>query len=284
MQMMRKLVFQSDFGLGDGAVSAMKGIAYGVDGNIIISDVTHDISPFNIWEASYRLFQVVDFWPEGTVFVSVVDPGVGSDRKSVVVRLTGNRYVVTPDNGTLTHLFLSDCVLEMRLINESVNRLQGSDGSHTFHGRDVYAYTGARLASGVIGYEDVGERLELSSLIQIDKDKVQIEGSALTGTVEILDVRFGHLWTDITDTDLEAIKPVYGDMLNVVILHLGVELYHGTIPFCKSFNDVNPGDELAYVNSMMNLAVGIHQGSFAKSYGIKTGPENKIRISVNQAV
>ena len=121
MQMMRKLVFQSDFGLGDGAVSAMKGIAYGVDGNIIISDVTHDISPFNIWEASYRLFQVVDFWPEGTVFVSVVDPGVGSDRKSVVVRLTGNRYVVTPDNGTLTHLFLSDRVLEM-------NRLTGFRG------------------------------------------------------------------------------------------------------------------------------------------------------------
>ncbi len=281
--MIRKLVFQSDFGLGDGAVSAMKGIAYCVDGNLLISDVTHDISPFNIWEASYRLSQVVDFWPEGTVFVSVVDPGVGSDRKSVVARLKGDRYVVTPDNGTLTHLFLSGRVLEMREIDESLNRLQGSGESHTFHGRDVYAYTGARLASGVIGYEKIGERLELSSLVQIDKGKIQIKGSTITGTVEILDVRFGHLWTDITDSDLEAIKPVYGDKLNVVILHLERELYRGSVPFCKSFYDVNTGDELAYINSMMNLAVGIHQESFAKLYGITAGPDCKLRVSSAQA-
>ena len=281
---MRKLVFQSDFGLGDGAVSAMKGIAYGVDGNLIVGDVTHDISPFNIWEASYRLSQVVDFWPEGTVFVSVVDPGVGSDRRSVVARLTGDRYVVTPDNGTLTHLFLADRVLEIREIDESVNRLQGSYESHTFHGRDVYSFTGARLASGFIGYEEVGTKLELSSLIQIYKDAVQIEGSILTGTVEILDVRFGHLWTDISSSDLEVLKPVYGDMLNVVIIYRGCELYRGSIPFCKSFNDVNPGDELAYINSMMNLAVGIHQKSFAELYGIKAGPACKIRVSLLQEV
>ena len=80
------LVFQSDFGLVDGAVSAMKGVAYKVAPELIVSDVTHDITPYNVFEASYRLFQTVDYWPLGTVFVSVVDPGVGSSRKSVVAK------------------------------------------------------------------------------------------------------------------------------------------------------------------------------------------------------
>ena len=94
--MVKPLVFQSDFGYGDGAVSAMYGVAYSVCENIKVFNVTHDIPQYNIWEASYRLIQTVDYWPAGTVFVSVVDPGVGSTRRSIVV-LTGNgQYIVTP--------------------------------------------------------------------------------------------------------------------------------------------------------------------------------------------
>ena len=101
---MYPLVFQSDFGLVDGAVSAMYGVAYSVMPDLKIHDLTHDITPFDIWEASYRLIQTINYWPEGTVFVSVVDPGVGSDRKSVVVKTNSGRYIVTPDNGTMTHV------------------------------------------------------------------------------------------------------------------------------------------------------------------------------------
>ena len=101
---MNPLVFQTDFGLVDGAVSAMYGVAYSVEPELKIHDLTHDITPFNIWEASYRLILTINYWPEGTVFVSVVDPGVGSDRKSVVVKTNSGRYIVTPDNGTLTHV------------------------------------------------------------------------------------------------------------------------------------------------------------------------------------
>ena len=96
------LVFQSDFGLKDGAVSAMKGVAMGVSKDIKIFDITHEIPPEEIWDAAYRLHQTVLYWPKGTVFVSVVDPGVGSDRKSVVALLKSGHYIVTPDNGTLT--------------------------------------------------------------------------------------------------------------------------------------------------------------------------------------
>ena len=109
---MKPLVFQTDFGLVDGAVSAMYGVAYTVQPDLRIHDLTHDITPFNIWEASYRLIQTINYWPKGTVFVSVVDPGVGSDRKSVVVKTNSGHYIATPDNGTLTHVIRLDGIAE----------------------------------------------------------------------------------------------------------------------------------------------------------------------------
>ena len=145
---MRALVLQSDFGLDDGAVSAMYGVAVGVDPSLRIHDVTHNIPPYDIWEGSYRLAQVLTYLPEGTVFVSVVDPGVGSDRLSVVARTGTGHYIVTPDNGTLTHLENIFGVTELREIDATRNRRPGSEESYTFHGRDIYAFTGARLASG----------------------------------------------------------------------------------------------------------------------------------------
>jgi S-adenosylmethionine hydrolase len=80
------LVFQSDFGLKDGAVSCMKGVAFGVDPDLKMFDVTHEIPAYSIWEAAYQLKQTAPYWPSGTVFVSVVDPGVGTERKSVVLK------------------------------------------------------------------------------------------------------------------------------------------------------------------------------------------------------
>src|SRR5215471_18591518 len=96
------VVFQSDFGLKDGAVSAMKGVATEVDPELKLYDLTHDIPAYNVWEGAYRLQQAAPYWPKGTVFVSVVDPGVGTSRKSVVMRSKTGQYFVTPDNGTLT--------------------------------------------------------------------------------------------------------------------------------------------------------------------------------------
>ncbi len=137
------LVLQSDFGLADGAVAAMCGVAQEVDQDIKIFNLTHDITPYHIWEASYRLFQTVEFWPKETVFVSVVDPGVGSNRKSVVALTKNGHFIVTPDNGTLTHLKRYVGIIEIREIEESRHRRQNTENSFTFHGRDVYAHTGS---------------------------------------------------------------------------------------------------------------------------------------------
>ena len=153
---MKPLILQSDFGYADGAVSAMYGVAQSVSDSLRVFDLTHNIPQYDIWEASYRLIQTVQYWPEGSVFVSVVDPGVGSTRRSIGVRTAGGQYIITPDNGTLTHIKRMQGIEQARVIDESQNRLPASGESYTFHGRDIYAFTGARLAAGAIAFEQIG--------------------------------------------------------------------------------------------------------------------------------
>ena len=276
---MNHLVFQSDFGLVDGAVSAMYGVAYTVEPRLNIHDLTHDITPYNIWEASYRLIQTIRYWPQGTIFVSVVDPGVGSDRKSVVVKTASGHYVVTPDNGTLTHIIRFDGIEAVREIDEHVNRLPRSGESYTFHGRDVFAYTGARLAAGIIDFEGVGPEMKPEDLVRLPIIEPRLEGSAVCGTIDVLDVRFGSLWTNIPRTLFLQTGVHYGDRVSITIENDTRCLYRNIILFAKSFADVYMGEALAYVNSLDCMAVAINQGSFARAYNIGTGNSWRIRIA-----
>ena len=275
---MYPLVYQTDFGLVDGAVSAMYGVAYSVNPDLKIHDLTHDITPYNIWEASYRLIQTINYWPESTVFVSVVDPGVGSNRKSVVVRTNSGRYIVTPDNGTLTHVIRLEGIAEAREIDENVNRLPRSGESYTFHGRDVYAYTGARLASGIIDFEGVGPVLDVKELVSLPIVEPVIEGNAVCGTIDVLDVRFGSLWTNIPRTLFLQTGVKYGDRVSITIENDTRCVYRNIIQFAKSFADVYVGEALAYVNSLDCMAVAINQGSFARAYNVGTGNSWRIRM------
>ena len=275
---MKPLVFQSDFGLVDGAVSAMYGVAYTVHPDLRIHDLTHEITPYNIWEASYRLIQTINYWPRGTVFVSVVDPGVGSDRRSVVARTRAGQYIVTPDNGTLTHLLRLDGVQAVRQIDETVNRLPRSGESYTFHGRDVYAFTGARLAAGIIGFEGVGPELPVDSLTRLPVVEPYFDGKAVCGTIDVLDVRFGSLWTNIPRGMFLETGIEYGDRVSITIENDTRCVYRNIILFGRSFADVFVGEALAYVNSLDCMAVAINQGSFARAYNIGTGNSWRIRI------
>lgn len=276
---MNHLVFQSDFGLVDGAVSAMYGVAYTVEPRLNIHDLTHDITPYNIWEASYRLIQTIRYWPQDTIFVSVVDPGVGSDRKSVVVKTASGHYVVTPDNGTLTHIIRFDGIEAVREIDEHVNRLPRSGESYTFHGRDVFAYTGARLAAGIIDFEGVGPEMKPEDLVRLPIIEPRLEGSAVCGTIDVLDVRFGSLWTNIPRTLFLQTGVQYGDRVSITIENDTRCVYRNIILFAKSFADVYMGEALAYVNSLDCMAVAINQGSFARAYNIGTGNSWRIRIA-----
>ncbi|MBM7570427.1 SAM hydrolase/SAM-dependent halogenase family protein [Aquibacillus albus] len=276
--MSNALVFQSDFGLSDGAVSAMYGVAHSVNSEIPIFDLTHDIPPFDIWAASYRLLQTVSYWPKYTVFVSVVDPGVGSDRKSVVVRTVTDQYIVTPDNGSLSHINHKIGLKDVRVIDENINRLPKSGASHTFHGRDIYAYTGARLAANVISFEQVGPELPLDSIESLPFMEAYYEGGIVTGMIDILDVRFGNLWTNISRQLFLKLGVDYGDKIEVMIQHDSRDVYKSMMVYGRSFADIAVSKPLVYVNSLDNIAVAINQGSFAKIHNIGTGSNWKILV------
>lgn len=272
------LIFQTDFGLADGAVSAMYGVAHGVNPELRIFDLTHDIPQYNIWEASYRLIQTVNYWAAGTVFVSVVDPGVGTDRKSIVAKTITGQYIVTPDNGTLTHVKRMCGIVEAREIDENINRLPNSGASYTFHGRDVYAYTGARLAAGIIDFEGVGPKIKVENIVELPVVDAAKEGDAVTGTIDVLDVRFGSLWTNIGRELFMNSGINYGDRVEVSIQNDTREVYRNIMVFATSFAEVNVGETLVYVNSLDCLAVAINQGSFSKAYNIQTGTHWRISI------
>ncbi len=276
--MSNTLVYQTDFGTSDGAVSAMYGVALKVDPTLSIFDLTHDIPQYDIWEASYRLVQTVQYWPAGTVFVSVVDPGVGSSRRSIAVRTKGGQFIVTPDNGTLTHVRMLQGIDEARVLEEDAHRLSGSELSYTFHGRDVYAYTGARLASGQLAFEAVGERIDAGSLVELPHAIAERSGDALEGTIDVLDVRFGSLWSNIPYSLFAGLGVDYGKRVEVSLRNDTREVYRNTMVYAKSFADVALGEPLLYINSILNVAVAINQGSFARAYNIGTGLSWKIAI------
>lgn len=268
---MKPLVLQSDFGYADGAVSAMYGVANSVSSDLRVFDLTHDIPQYDIWEASYRLIQTVSYWPAGSVFVSVVDPGVGSTRRSIAVRTATGQYVITPDNGTLTHIKRMCGIVEARVIDESVNRLVGSSESYTFHGRDIYAYTGARLASEVISFEGVGPQVPVDSVIELPVIEPSLKDDVVSGTIDVLDVRFGSLWTNISRELFLKLGLRHGSRVEVTITNDTRTLYKNIIVYAKSFADVNVGEPLLYINSLDCVAVAINQGSFSKAYNIGTG-------------
>jgi S-adenosylmethionine hydrolase len=271
------VVFQSDFGLKDGAVSAMKGVAMGVSPDLKLFDLTHEIPAYNIWEAAYRLEQTVPYWPPGTVFVSVVDPGVGTNRKSVVLKTKTGQFIVTPDNGTLTLIAASQGIAELRQIDEVVNRRKNSQESYTFHGRDVYAYTAARLAAGVISFEQVGMKLA-DQVVQIPYQQALKEGNKLKGTIAILDVQYGNIWTNIGSPLVNQLGMKYGDSLHIEIFHNQDKVYSGGMPYCQTFGAVDKGQPLAYMNSLLQLSFALNQGDFAKTYSVASGSDWRVEV------
>lgn len=271
------LVFQSDFGVKDGAVAAMKGVAMGVSTDLKLYDLTHEIPAFNIWEAAYRLQQTAQYWPVGTVFVSVVDPGVGSQRKSVVLKTKTGYFFVTPDNGTLTLIAESMGIEELREIDETKNRRQGSSESYTFHGRDVYAYTGARLASGAISFEDVGPKLP-PQVVSINYQKAVFENGVIKGDIPILDIQYGNIWTNIDGNTFKQLNVGHGDTLQVAIYHDKQKVYTSKLPFEATFSAVALGKPLAYLNSLLNLSLALNQGSFSAKYKVYSGPDWSVEV------
>ncbi len=267
------LVFQTDFTYKEGAVSSMYGVVKTVDRELEIMDGTHEIPQYDTWSASYRLYQSLQFWPEGTVYVSVVDPGVGTKRRACVAKTVDGYYIVTPDNGSLTHVKKMIGIESVREIDESVNRLKSTRGTSIFHGRDLFGYTAARLASGIIDFEGVGPEYPVEEIVEHPIYEPEIEEGNVKGIFEINDPNFGNLWTNIPLDSFRKAGFEYGDILHVEIRHEDETVFEKDILFHKSFGYAEKGEPMVYNNELMKIAVAVSQGSFCEQYHLNYGPE-----------
>jgi len=221
--------------------------------------------------------QTAEYWPAGTVFVSVVDPGVGTNRKSIVLKTKSGHYFVTPDNGTLTFVAPRLGIEAVREIDEAVNRRKNSEKSYTFHGRDVYAYTAARLAAGVITFEQVGRELP-PEVVTIPHEQARFEAGVVYGNIQTDDGNYGNIWTNVDRATFARLGAVIGDQVRIKILKGSEEVLNLTVPYVTTFGGVEVGKPLLYMNSLDSVSLAINQESFAGKYGVKSGPAWSIQI------
>lgn len=276
------LVFQTDFTYLEGAVASMYGVVRSVDRNVEIITATHELPQYDIWSASYRLQQYVEFWPKGTVFVSVVDPGVGTSRKACVAYTKDGYYIVTPDNGALTHVKEKHGIAEVREIDETTNRLKSTTGTSVFHGRDLFGYCAAKLASGKITFEEVGKEYSVDEIVTMDIPKSEIADGHLNGIIEIDDPNFGNCWSNIPVENMFKAGFSYGDDVMITITKNGEKLYDAVTRFDKTFGNVGKGEAILYNNELMNVSLALSQDNFMKKYGVYFGPEYEIEIKKNR--
>ena len=273
------LVFQTDFTYQEGAVAAMYGVVKSVDPSLEIVTATHEIPKFDIWSASYRLVQYGSFWPRGTVFVSVVDPGVGTSRKACAARTANGYYVVIPDNGTLTHVKKEWGIREVRQIDEAVNRYPYTRGTSVFHGRDLFGYCAARLAAGIIDFPGVGPAYDPGQIVTFPLEEPVIREGCAEGIIEIADPNFGNLWSNIPAEGLEKAGMRCGDMVRVHLSHGEETVFDGAVRFGKTFGEVEEGMPVLYSNERMNASLALCRGSFLQAYHAWYGPDWKLKVT-----
>lgn len=272
------IVLQTDFGLNWGAVASMYGVCKQVDPKLEIFDLSHTIDEFNTLAASSCLQYTIKYWPKGTVFVSVVDPGVGTDRRACVAKTSNGYYIVTPDNGTLTHIKAMYGIDEVREIDESINRYPGSEGVNVFHGRDIFAYCGARLASGIIGFEEVGPSYPVEEIVTAELEYGTVSEGLAEGSIDEALEKFGNISTNILNEDFKKTGIREGDMVHITIFHGEDRIFDGPVLYHRSFGFAEIGEPVLFNGLASFIALGLNQRSFAETYGIKGGDGWRIRI------
>jgi S-adenosylmethionine hydrolase len=269
---------QTDFGVDNISVSTMKGVCRQVSQELSVFDCTHAIRPFDVLAASDALIYTIPFWPEGTVFVSVVDPGVGTSRKSCVAKLKNGSFVVTPDNGTLTYVKEQLGIAAVREIDETVNRYPTTRDIHIFHGRDVYAYCAARLAAGVIDFEGVGPEYPVEAIVMALYLHPKAGGGAVSGMIVEASAHFGLTGTNIPFKWLAENGMEYGDTVRLTITCGERVIFDENVPLAKSFGYVEKGAAFVFSSETGTVMAAKNQGNFALDYRLGCGPDWKLSV------
>jgi S-adenosyl-L-methionine hydrolase (adenosine-forming) len=253
------VVFMTDFGILDDSVALCKGVMYGITPNLRIVDLTHQVDAFSIRDGARFLFGATPYFPAGTVFVVVVDPGVGSSRKAVVVKSKRGQFFVLPDNGLMTMVEGRDGVEAIRDITNA-DWMIGAKISSTFHGRDIFSPVGSHIARGD-DWTKVGPEIE--HLVGLDLKPATVDNRGLSGEVIALDGPFGNLITNIDVDDFAKLGYQRGDRVGVTIAGRKIEML-----FVKTFSDVPLKQPLLFIDSRGRASFALNQSSFAAAYKI----------------
>ena len=258
----RIVTLTTDFGLKDPYVAEIKAVILSICQNATILDITHDIAKFDTRMGAYVLACAAPYFPKGSIHLVVVDPGVGTQRRPIVIQ-TQRSFFVGPDNGIL---FLAAEKQNIVHIHELVNpELMEPEVSKTFHGRDVFAPAAAHLANGV-NPEDFGPRI--SELKKPEFSKITREKDGLVGTVLHVD-GFGNIITNITKKEME--QAYLRDILNVELSDYNVKL-----KLSKAYGEVKPLEPVALVGSHDFLEIALNQGNASKKFRAKPGDRIKL--------
>jgi len=268
----------TDFGDRGHFVGSMKGVMLNLDPDIRIFDISHNIEPQNILEAAYVLSDTIHYWPEGTIFVVVVDPGVGMGRKSLAVKIRSGHTILCPDNGILTEICNDPGLEDVRIISEAMNRLPGSEKFHTFHGRDIFAYDAGRLATGKVNIKDIGFKME-DPIITLPVQKAVVKYKAIEGMIIKVEYPFGNICTNISRSLCDELEISGGDLLQLEIFESDGLVHKGDLPFVNTFGEVNKESPIAYIDSSNRLGLAINMGNFSRDYKINAGLSWLIRIT-----
>ena len=263
---MKIITFLTDFGMKSGYVAQMKGVVSSISPDARIIDITHEITPHDIREGAFVLQNTVPYYPIGTIHIGVVDPGVGTDRKGIIIT-TKRHVLIGPDNGLLIPAahFLGDfTVYEITNKEYMFNNI-----SNTFHGRDVFAPVAAHILKG-IPFEKIGRKT--AKFIDLDFGQGKITDKEANGKIVYID-RFGNIITNINGS---GIKEVLNFDKKIKVFIKGKKK---DIKFAKSYNFVKKGQLLATIGSSNYLEISINQGNAALKLGIK--PEEKVKIKFN---
>ncbi len=254
------IVFMTDFGTANDAVAICRAVIVGIAPDARIMDITHQVTPFQIEEASRFLYGVTPYYPAGTVFLAVVDPGVGTSRKAVIVKSKKGQFFVVPDNGLVSAVLERDGLEGAREITNQQWMIQAAISS-TFHGRDIFSPAAAHLAQGW-DYTIAGPPVE--QLIRLTPKVAMSDDKGITGEVIGLDDPYGSLVTDISRDDFATLGYAEGDKVTVQINKKPV-----TLPYVKTFMNVPVGESLLYVDSRGRIGIAMNQGNYSRKYGIE---------------
>src|SRR5215467_15429948 len=254
------VVFMTDFGTANDAVAICKAVIAGIAPDARIADITHQVTPFQIDEASRFLYGVTPYYPAGTVFLVVVDPGVGTSRKAIIVKSQKGQFFVLPDNGLVSAVIDRDGLAGAREITNQSWMIQAAVSS-TFHGRDIFSPAAAHLAEGW-DYTIAGP--EVPQLVRLTPKSASLSDKGISGDVIGLDDPFGSLITDIAAEDFAKLGYALDDKVAVQI-----NKKPATLPFVKTFMNVAVGEPLLYIDSRGRVAIAVNQGNYAKKFGVE---------------